>query len=271
MKIIFRLTLLTILTTCLLSCKSQKTYQDYYNSANKNYSNGVNFDKQKPQKAKVDACCGNCNDNNAEYYAYIASITNNVNSMNRTIDKLENQNVLEKKNSTIKEQVAPTSRRTSRNMVVNSPRRTTQMPKIVNQEPQAVAKTLVPKAMPDRPKDASKTLSNVNVPVRKYLIPTSDNANVADLKRYSVVVATLSKKDNAAKLTRSLQKAGENALFVKNDLGSYYALIGSYDKEADVLQKKDELYRNYIDKYTPQQLFKTYGIPFSDIWILEKE
>lgn len=260
MKIVFHLTLLITFTTCLISCKSGKSYQDYYNAANKAYNDGINFNNPKPQKAKVDNCCG-CENNNNEYYADIASIANNVNSMNKTIDKLEQEQALGKKDITGE----------STNQAKTTPSQTAPSRKASQPStPTAVAKPLAAKPMLNKPAESKQTLSNTNVPVRKQDVTTVNTSDAPSLKRYSVVIATLERKENASKLTNTLKKVGENTIVVQSTPTLNYVLMGSYDNEADVLQKKDEIYQKYVEKHTPQQLFRTYGIPFSDIWILDR-
>lgn len=260
MKIVFRLTLLITFTSLLISCRSGKSYQDYYLAANKAYNDGVNFNKPKPQKPEVDNCCG-CENNNNEYYAEIASIANNVNSLNKTVDKLEQEQVLVKKEAT-----DGSENKTKETSSHEVPNRKSSKPAA----PVAVAKPLAAKPMLNKQTENKQTLSNTNVPVRKQDVTAVNTADTPSLKRYSIVVATLERKENASKLTNTLKKVGENTIVVQSTPTLNYVLMGSFDNEADVLQKKDEIYQKYVEKHTPQQLFKTYGIPFSDIWILDR-
>lgn len=93
-----------------------------------------------------------------------------------------------------------------------------------------------------------------------------------DIKKYNVVVATLSTKERANRLKAILfAETNEKVWIAKNDQNLYHFIIGSFDTEDEALNKRTRLIENYTTKYSEKELMSRYGILFTDIWILEKK
>lgn len=91
----------------------------------------------------------------------------------------------------------------------------------------------------------------------------------AKLKRYNVIIAALSKYEGVEHLQKAFGSR-ETLTIVRNDIGLYYVIIGSYDTESQATEKIRAIEAQYSRQYTTAQLLKTYGIPLTDLWILRK-
>lgn len=89
-------------------------------------------------------------------------------------------------------------------------------------------------------------------------------------KDYSVVIVALSRLDGVERLKQVFANSDDKLFFVKNNLGIYYAIIGSYDTRAEANRKIGQVRMNYNSQYTESQLIKKYGIPFTNLWVLQK-
>lgn len=107
-------------------------------------------------------------------------------------------------------------------------------------------------------------------PIRKVGVTYIDDAGRMLLKQYSVIIAALSKKESVDRLKKAFANSPEQIFFVKNEVGLYYAIIGSYDSEAQAMEKLRRVEMEYCSTYTTEQLRNKYGITFSDLWILKK-
>lgn len=88
------------------------------------------------------------------------------------------------------------------------------------------------------------------------------------LKKYNVVVASLLMEQGADKLMETLKKANEPYFVAKS--GSYFTfIVGSFDKKEDAIAYRIKILDKYPRKYSEEELFNTYGIIFSDTWVLE--
>lgn len=119
-------------------------------------------------------------------------------------------------------------------------------------------------------KDAS-SLPPVEVSVRKEKVEPVFASDAASLKKYSVVIASLSVKLNAESLKTRMQNEGYNVILVENEQGMYRVIVASYDDRAMAASQRDEIYRKYSAKGSPDVLRRTYGVPFNDLWILERQ
>ncbi|WP_255495265.1 SPOR domain-containing protein [Dysgonomonas sp. 521] len=91
----------------------------------------------------------------------------------------------------------------------------------------------------------------------------------AKLRRYNVIIAALSKYEGVERLQKAFRNK-ETLYVVRNDIGLYYVIIGSYDTEDQAAEKIRAIESQYTRQYTTAQLLKTYGIPLTDLWILRK-
>lgn len=119
-------------------------------------------------------------------------------------------------------------------------------------------------------KDASN-LPPVEVSVRKEKVSPVYPTDAAGLKSYSVVVASLSVKLNAESLKTRMEKEGYGVILAQNEQGMYRVIVASYDTKDQAAAKRDEIYQKYAAKGDTSYLRKTYGVPFNDLWILERQ
>lgn len=119
-------------------------------------------------------------------------------------------------------------------------------------------------------KDASP-LPPVEVSVRKERVEAVYPTDAAGLRRYSVVIASLGVKLNAESLKGRMENEGHSVILAQNEEGMYRVIVASYDDKAQAAAKRDELYRTYSAKGNTDFLRRTYGVPFNDLWILERE
>ena len=92
----------------------------------------------------------------------------------------------------------------------------------------------------------------------------------AKLKKYSVVIASLTNKYNGSEHLKKTLGAREALIVVKNTSGIYYVIIGTYDSEQEALNKIKTVEEQYNARKSSAQLLKTYRIPLTDLWILRK-
>lgn len=106
--------------------------------------------------------------------------------------------------------------------------------------------------------------------VRREKVTAVDESDPSVLKAYSVVVASLSVKPNADALKTRLQNDGLQVILAQNENGMYRIIVGSYDDRASADAKRAEVLRKYNALGDVSTLRKTYGIPFDDLWILQR-
>ena len=92
----------------------------------------------------------------------------------------------------------------------------------------------------------------------------------AKLKKYSVVIASLTNKYNGSEHLKKTLGVKESLIVVKNTSGIYYVIIGTYDSEQEAMNKIKTVEEQYNARKSSAQLLKTYGIPLTDLWILRK-
>lgn len=119
-------------------------------------------------------------------------------------------------------------------------------------------------------KDAS-SLPPVEVSVRKERVEPVFASDAANLKKYNVVIASLSVKLNAESLKSRMENEGYNVILVENEQGMYRVIVASYDDRGMAAAQRDEIYRKYSAKGSSDMLRRTYGVPFNDLWILERQ
>jgi hypothetical protein len=51
----------------------------------------------------------------------------------------------------------------------------------------------------------------------------------------------------------------------------YRVIVASYDDKNQAAAKREEIYKKYSAKGNTDYLRKNYGVPFNDLWILERE
>ena len=111
----------------------------------------------------------------------------------------------------------------------------------------------------------------VEVSVRKEKVEPVYPTDAAGLKQYRVVIASLSVKLNAESLKTRMENEGHKVILAENEQGMYRVIIASYDDKAQAAAKREELYSQYSAKGNTAYLRITYGAPFNDLWILERQ
>lgn len=119
-------------------------------------------------------------------------------------------------------------------------------------------------------KDASP-LPPVEVSVRKEKVEPVYPTDAAGLKKYSVVIASLSVKLNAESLKSRMENEGYQVIIAQNEQGMYRVIVASYDDKEQAAVKREEIYNRYSALGNTEYLRKTYGVPFNDLWILERQ
>ncbi len=119
-------------------------------------------------------------------------------------------------------------------------------------------------------KDAG-ALPPVEVSVRKEKVEPVFASDAPNLKKYSVVIASLSVKLNAESLKSRMQDEGYNVILAENEQGMYRVIVASYDDKGSAASKRDEIYQKYSSKGNTDFLRRTFGVPFNDLWILERQ
>ncbi|MGV8963744.1 MAG: SPOR domain-containing protein [Candidatus Saccharimonadaceae bacterium] len=117
----------------------------------------------------------------------------------------------------------------------------------------------------------SGTLSPIEVSVRKEKVTPVYNSDAAGLKSFNVVVASLSVKLNAESLKSRMENEGYSVILGQNEQGMYRVIVASYDDKDSAVAKRNEIYEKYSLKGDTDHLRKTYGVPFNDLWILQRE
>lgn len=119
-------------------------------------------------------------------------------------------------------------------------------------------------------KEASP-LPPVEVSVRKEKVEPVYATDAAGLRRYSVVIASLSVKLNAESLKARMENEGYPVILAQNDQGMYRVIVASYDDRESAVAKRQEIYQKYTAIGDTNHLRRTYGVPFNDLWILERQ
>lgn len=119
-------------------------------------------------------------------------------------------------------------------------------------------------------KDAA-SLPPVEVSVRKEKVEPVLASDAPNLKKFSVVIASLSVKLNAESLKSRMQNEGYNVILAENEQGMYRVIVASYDDKSSAASTRDQIFQKYSAKGNTDYLRRTYGVPFNDLWILERQ
>jgi len=107
--------------------------------------------------------------------------------------------------------------------------------------------------------------------VRVEKITVVNEADASGLRAYSVVIASLAVKPGAEALKAKMENEGNRVILVQNEQGMYRVIIASFDDKGSAVEKRNEIRSRYEAKGTTEYLRKTYGIPFDDLWILQRQ
>jgi len=114
-------------------------------------------------------------------------------------------------------------------------------------------------------------LPPAEVSVRQERIDVIVPTDASNLRRFNVVVASLSVRLNAEILQNRLQADGHHVIIARNEQGMFRVIVGSYDDRASAVAQREALHRQYSALGSPDFLRSTYGIPFNDLWILDRQ
>lgn len=116
--------------------------------------------------------------------------------------------------------------------------------------------------------EPTTNITEESVRTEKITPVYSSDAN--GLKTYSIVIASLSVKPNAEALKALMEQQGYNIILAQNDSGMYRVIIGSYDDKASAVNAKNQIENKFRSMGSTDYLRKTFGIPFNDLWILQR-
>lgn len=107
--------------------------------------------------------------------------------------------------------------------------------------------------------------------VRQEKITPVYDTDAAGLRAYNVVIASLAVKPGAEALKAKMEREGYRVILAQNEQGMYRVIIASFDDKPSAVEKRNEIRDAYQAKGSTEQLRKTYGIPFDDLWILQRQ
>jgi len=81
----------------------------------------------------------------------------------------------------------------------------------------------------------------------------------------------LAVKPGAEALKAKMENEGYRVILAQNEQGMYRVIIASYDDKPSAVDKRNEIRSIYQAKGDTEHLRKTYGIPFDDLWILQRQ
>lgn len=110
-----------------------------------------------------------------------------------------------------------------------------------------------------------------NEPVRTEKITAVYDSDASGLRSYSVVIASLSVKPNAEALKARMEQEGYNVILAQNPQGMYRVIIASSDDKASAVNQRNQIREKFLSMGSSDTLRKTYGIPFDDLWILQRQ
>ena len=68
-----------------------------------------------------------------------------------------------------------------------------------------------------------------------------------------------------------MQNEGYPVILAENEQGMYRVIVASYDDRASAAAARDQIYQKYSALGNTDYLRRTYGVPFNDLWILERQ
>ena len=108
-----------------------------------------------------------------------------------------------------------------------------------------------------------------NEAVRQEKITPVYESDASGLRAYNVVIASLAVKPGAEALKTKMEQDGYRVILAQNEHGMYRVIIASYDDKPSAVDKRNEIVNKYQAKGV-DFVRKAYGIPFNDLWILQR-
>lgn len=134
--------------------------------------------------------------------------------------------------------------------------------------------SVVPNGVQQPEKNVEPQSSSYNFTDGDWKLFKAANVSLIDqrdqgfLKKYSIVLGTFKSLNNADFIKRTFNSMGEHSIVVKNDQGSYYALLGRYDTEAQAVSALESVTKRYTEGISRTRRISRFGIPLDDMWIL---
>lgn len=105
----------------------------------------------------------------------------------------------------------------------------------------------------------------------KQNVKVVNTGDVQKLKKYSVVVATLTKQKGITALQRFFDRDGIQHFVIKNPQGRYYFVIASSDSEEVAMEARANFLIEHTVNKSRKDIWEQYYIQLTDTFILEKE
>lgn len=281
MKTLLSTILFSLLFVFMFGCKTQHLstaaeYSKFYNSINKEYDDAVAFTQsglsiQQKEKEAKNKGKGATSEKDS-LYIYMTEMSKDIRDLKAiTAELKKNEKTdFDKVNTSATTSVLPLVSQSVNSPVV-APTAT---------ETETVSAPTPPAFPVNKIENSEKTgfkrekeEEEVKNIVRKGKFTLVNSADAPLLKKYNVVIATLSKEVGADFLKDAIKKNDPNEVVfaVKNNAGKYYVILGSYDTQAEALEKRRSIIKNYTQRYSKAVLMKKYGIQFTDTWIVYDE
>jgi hypothetical protein len=95
-----------------------------------------------------------------------------------------------------------------------------------------------------------------------------DESEKVFIKKYSVIIGTFRSMSNAEFVRRTFNGLGDRTIIVKNKVGLYYTIVGSFDNDVDALVQLENFTKKYAEGQSVARRISRYGVPLDDLWIL---
>lgn len=111
--------------------------------------------------------------------------------------------------------------------------------------------------------------SSYNYATSKGRLTALNKGEDSKLKKYNVIIASLRLESGKTRLSKSFDSANEKYILARSGGGLYTFVIGSFENRGDAIAYRNKIINKYTSRYSENELFRTFGIPFTDAWILE--
>lgn len=105
----------------------------------------------------------------------------------------------------------------------------------------------------------------------KQNVKVVNTGDIKKLKKYSVVVATLTKQKGIRALEGFFKRDGVEHFVVKNPQGRYYFIISSSDSEEVAMRARADFLIEHTVNKSRKDIWEQYYIQLTDTFILEKD
>lgn len=127
----------------------------------------------------------------------------------------------------------------------------------------------VPKTQPAPKPATDQKISNEDWKLfRSVPVTLVDESEKVFVKKYSVIIGTFRSMSNAEFVRRTFNGLGDRTIIVKNKVGLYYTIVGSFDNDVDALVQLENFTKKYAEGQSVARRISRYGVPLDDLWIL---